>query len=178
MVNDLIYDVTEDGWVSTYKASAYWVSYHGGFIRRGLPGEALRLLTGHAPTRTDAVVLAAVLTASAVAAIIVLGLAITRAVPDALGKLVVGALVVTSPFSYSLLAQEIGRYDSIGWLTIAAVAAIALPVRRPVNGPAHSTTYATPWRPDSMYPQRRRTPSPYWASRQAKDCGSPSAFPH
>lgn len=116
---------TRKSFVSPYKASAYWVSYADGFVRRGLVGELLSLLTNGSPTRIHAVGLAAGLLVATTAALIFLIGRIARTVRHGDDRILVIAVMSASPFTFALLVHEIGRYDSIGILAMAALAALA-----------------------------------------------------
>lgn len=106
-----------------YNASAYWVSYRDGFVRRGLPGAVLDAVLGRPPGVLAATVVAVLLILLVLAALAALTIAAVRATPDAQDRVVVAALVLASPFTFTLAVINRGRYDAV---VVACVAVIVL----------------------------------------------------
>lgn len=99
--------------VGGYNASAYWVSYRDGFVKRGLPGAVLETVVGGPPGLLAASVFGAALIVLALAALALLVRVTVRAVPAPAHRLVGAALVIASPFTFALVVQNRGRYDLI-----------------------------------------------------------------
>ncbi|MCF7552078.1 hypothetical protein [Pseudonocardia sp. WMMC193] len=99
--------------VGGYNASAYWVSYRDGFVKRGLPGAVLETVVGGPPGLLAASVFGAALIVLALAALALLVRMTVRAVPAPAHRLVGAALVIASPFTFALVVQNRGRYDLI-----------------------------------------------------------------
>ena len=115
--------------MTPYVAPQYWLSYTQGFVRRALPGEVLRLLSGgHPPTYAAAKALGVGLSLAAVLAVGLLALLLARRVPERWAAWTVAAVVVVSPLGLSLYARDLGRSDAAGVLVLVALA--ALPWRR------------------------------------------------
>jgi hypothetical protein len=117
-----------DGFTGVYNASAYWVTYEQGFVRRGLIGSLAAALLGHPLDRTAATVLGVLIFVVGFAALVWL----TRAVVERAERpvrLLAGAVVAGSPFSFSLLVQTRGRYDSIlvACTVLVAISFLAAP---------------------------------------------------
>jgi len=125
VARDLLWADPSESFVSPYKASACWVTYADGFVRRGLPGEILKVLAGGTPTPTQATILAAGLVLAATSALVILVTSVARVVQRPDDRLFVIALVTVSPFTFSLLDKEIGRLESIGVVVMAVIAALA-----------------------------------------------------
>ena len=106
-----------------YNASAYWVSYRDGFVRRGLPGAVLEAVLGGPPDVAAATVVAVLLVLLVLAALVLLTIAAARAAPAPRDRAVVAALVLASPFTFTLAVINRGRYDAV---VVACVAAIVL----------------------------------------------------
>lgn len=104
-----------------YNASAYWVTYADGFVRRGLPGSVLAALLGHPPDLFAAILTGFVILALGCASLVWLTRMVVRELATGPDRLVVGAIVVASPFTFSLAIQNRGRYDA---LVVAAVVAV------------------------------------------------------
>ncbi len=117
------------GW---YNASAYWVSYRDGFVRRGLVGQVVETLLGGPPSLAAASVVGVLMVVLVAAALVVLTRMILAVVRDPRDRLLVAAVVVASPFTFSLAVQNRGRYDAVVVACLALVAVLA--VRR-----------STPW---------------------------------
>jgi hypothetical protein len=116
--------------VEPWQASQFWVTYRDGFVRRGLPGEVLSVVTGGSPTIAQMTAAATALLVAAGAAWAVLARAVWRvAAEDA--RAIAAALVVVSPFAFSLLVRDIGRYDTIGIIVFVMFAAVVLHSGRP-----------------------------------------------
>ncbi|GAA1879618.1 hypothetical protein GCM10009836_71230 [Pseudonocardia ailaonensis] len=110
-----------------YNASAYWVSYRDGFVRRGLPGAVLEAVLGRPPGVFAASVVAVLLVLLVLAALAALTVAAVRATPSPQDRVVVAALVLASPFTLTLAVINRGRYDAI---VVACVVAVVLLARR------------------------------------------------
>ena len=119
---------------SDYVASHWWLDYGHGFVRRGLPGQVLTWIVGGAPTADQVDVAAVAVTLVAVLALGFLTwspMASLSAplVPVSAPAVAVSALLLVSPFTFVMTAQEVGRYDAIG---IAALAVLVAVRGRPV----------------------------------------------
>lgn len=111
--------------LTPYVAPQYWLDYDGGFLRRALPGEVLRLLTGGDPPSYAIVKLVGVgLSVAAALAVILLGLLLAHRAPDGWTALTVVAAVVVAPLGLSLLARDLGRYDALGVLVLVTLTAV------------------------------------------------------
>jgi hypothetical protein len=116
--------------LTDYKASNYWLDYRFGFVRRGLPGEALGRVVGGSPTYRQVEVTAVGLSRAAALSILPMALRATRRAPRGLARAAATALLVLSPLSSSLLLHDIGRYDAVGVLTLALLAVAQPGLRR------------------------------------------------
>lgn len=115
--------------VPRWQASQFWVTYEHGFVRRGLPGQIASILTGGAPTSGAVTTLAVALVAMAASGFaVVTWLAVRMAASRPSGVLLV-ALLAASPFTFSLLAQDIGRYDTVGVAAAVVITVAALHLR-------------------------------------------------
>ena len=115
--------------MTPYVAPQYWLSYADGFVRRGLPGAALRAVAGGDPPGYDLVKAAAVgLAAASLVAILVLALLLARRTSDPLAAAAVVIAMVASPLGVSHLARDVGRTDALG--VVVLVSLVALPWRR------------------------------------------------
>ena len=111
--------------LTPYVAPQYWLDYDAGYVRRGLPGEVLRLLSsGRTPTYAAAEVFGVGLSLAAVLAMAVLALLLARQAPHRWSALALAAAVVVGPLGLPLLARDLGRYDAVGVLVLVALAAI------------------------------------------------------
>jgi hypothetical protein len=113
-----------DPTMTPYKAPQFWLGYEGGFVRRGLPGEVLGRLTG-SPTLQQANAVAAGLSLLGAAAVVPLALAAARGAPSGLRRLLAAVLLLASPLTLSLLLHDVGRFDAIGVVALAALACAA-----------------------------------------------------
>lgn len=121
----LIGEVVSGRPLTPYVAPQYWLDYDGGFVRRALPGEVLRLLTsGDSPSYAAVKLVGVGLSVAAALAVILLGLLLARRAPDRWTALTVGAAVVVAPLGLSLLARDLGRYDAIAVLVLVALSAV------------------------------------------------------
>jgi hypothetical protein len=111
----------------SYNASAFWVSYRDGFVRRGLPGAVIETVLGRPPDPTAAAVVAFLLVLLVLAALAALTTAAVQATPAARDRVVVAALVLSSPFTFTLAVINRGRYDAV---VVACVVVIVLLARR------------------------------------------------
>ena len=132
--------VRQGPFVSSSIASAYWVNYSDGFVRRGLPGTVLYAITGGHLTDRSATLFAAVLLAVACSAFVGITIIWVRRLPRADDRLFAAVLVLASPFTFSLAVRDVGRYDAICYATLVAIAALATwgrrsKIRRP-SGPS------------------------------------------
>lgn len=108
-----------------YNASAYWVSYRDGFVRRGLPGAVLEAVLGRPPGVLAAAVVAVLLILLVLAALAVLTIAAVRATAVAQDRVVVAALVLASPFTFTLAVINRGRYDAVVVACVAVIVVLA-----------------------------------------------------
>ncbi|MCE3554412.1 hypothetical protein LWC33_23515 [Pseudonocardia sp. RS11V-5] len=107
-------------------ASAYWVGYEDGFIRRGLVGAILATLLGGPPGPIAVTVLAVIVFAVACIALIWLTAATIRTVVRPGDGVFVAAVLIASPFTFALTVQNRGRYDSVAIAGLVVVAALSL----------------------------------------------------
>jgi hypothetical protein len=121
----LVGEVVSGRPLTPYVAPQYWLDYQGGFLRRALPGEVLRLLTpGPAPTYAAVKVVGVALSVAAVLAVGTLALLLARRAPDRWTGLAVAAVVLVGPLGLPLLARDLGRYDAVGVLVLVALTAV------------------------------------------------------
>ena len=134
----LVGEVTSGRPLTPYVAPQYWLDYDGGFLRRALPGEVLRLLSGGSTPSYAAVKLAGVaLSVAAVLAVVLLALLLARRTRTRWTAVTVAAVVVVGPLGLPLLARDLGRYDAVGVLVLVVLAAVPwsrLPVPLAVLG--------------------------------------------
>lgn len=114
------------GLVQSWSASQYWVTYRDGFIRRGLPGQVLAWLTNGTPTGTQMSAYATVLAGFGAVALGLLALLLGREASTRRGAFLVFTLIAVSPFTFSLIVRDLGRYDVIGFVGLVMVALIGL----------------------------------------------------
>ncbi len=115
--------------MTPYVAPSYWLGYQDGFVRRGLPGALLRILSGgQAPSLALVNAAAVGVTAAALAALLVLAVVVARPAGDRWTALGLAAGVVASPLTLSHTARDLGRPDAVG--VVVAVAVVALPWAR------------------------------------------------
>lgn len=117
--------VAPDRRINAYKAPQYWLDYRDGFVRRALPGAVLSALVGGVTTRRQVTMIGVGLSLTATAAVVPLAVQAARLAPDDVSSLLVGGTVVSSPLSVSLLLHDIGRFDAVGVLALAALASPA-----------------------------------------------------
>jgi hypothetical protein len=110
--------------VSDYKAPNYWLDYHLGFVRRGLPGELLRRVVGGPPTKRQVEAVAVGLSRAAALSVVPMAVRAGRHAPRGLPRAAATALLVLSPLSCSLLLHDTGRYDAVGVLALGLLAGI------------------------------------------------------
>ncbi len=120
----LVRTVTRPYPVETWQAGQFWLTYDNGFIRRGLPGQVLALVTGGYPAAWQITGAAVVLLVIGVGALAVLVVTVVRATAGPL-RPTVAALLVASPFTFSLVTQDLGRYDPIGFAALVVVGVAA-----------------------------------------------------
>ncbi len=128
-VLSLVSHLRHDEVVYRYQAPLYWLDYGDGFVRRGLPGEALSWF-GDPPSSGAATGLALGLSLAGIAAVGGLAARLARAAPTRLSTAAVVVVVVLSPFGVPLLARDLGRYDTVGLVAVVLLA--LLPGSRPL----------------------------------------------
>lgn len=111
------------------QASQFWVTYGDGFVRRGLLGEVLTVLAGGPPTAPMVYTAAVVLALAAIAGLTVIVAAVTGAAPTSRSRLLILAILVASPLTYSLLVKDLGRYDAVGVAVLGCLVALVHRVR-------------------------------------------------
>jgi hypothetical protein len=121
--SSLLYRTASDAVVPRWQASQYWLDYSGGFVRRGLPGELLAVVVGGVPSYLQMAILALAITVSAVAAVIALIAMVCRSIGSRAAEWAVGGVLMTSPFTVSLVVWDLGRYDGVGVIVLAVTAA-------------------------------------------------------
>jgi hypothetical protein len=112
-------------------APLYWLDYREGFVRRGLPGELLSLVSAGPPTFDVVLVTGLVLTVAGGVAVVALAWRLVRLADAPVTRVAAGVLVAASPFVVLLLPGSIGRYDAVGVVAGAAVALLPLARRLP-----------------------------------------------
>jgi hypothetical protein len=117
--------------IPSYVAPLYWLDYRAGFVRRGLPGELLSLVSGGPPGYGAVVFTALALTVAGGVAVVALAWRLVRLAPGMVARVGVGVLVVASPFVMLLLPGSVGRYDAVGVVAAAVVALLPLAGRLP-----------------------------------------------
>lgn len=121
----LIGEVASGRPLTPYVAPQYWLDYDGGFLRRALPAEALRLLTGgDAPSYAAVKLVGVGLSVAAVLSVVLLALLLARHAPDRWTALTVVAVVLVGPLGLPLLARDLGRYDAIGIVVLVTLTAL------------------------------------------------------
>ena len=120
--------------LTDYKAVNYWLGYRFGFVRRGLPGEILRRVVGGPPTYRHVAVTAVGLSRAAVLSVVPMALQAARRAPRGQPRVAAAGLLLLSPLTCSLLRHDVGRYDAVGVLVLALLAA-ARPVWRRLRLP-------------------------------------------
>lgn len=132
-VRAVIYMVPRHSIVDEYIGPLYFVDYSDGFIRRGLPGEVMRLLTGgHGRTSTE--VAGWALTLLAALAVVAIALQAARRRRDPYSRCLVATLALLTPLSVTTILRDPGRYDAVGivflglllWVTRHQLSAVAL----------------------------------------------------
>jgi hypothetical protein len=108
--------------VTAYKAPQYWLDYSSGFVRRGFPGHVLRRVTGGAPTLAQVNVTGSALSVAAALSLVPLACATASHSAHELEALLLLAVLLTSPLSVSLLLHDRGRFDTVGVLSLSALA--------------------------------------------------------
>lgn len=104
-----------------WQAGLFWVDYGNGFVRRGLPGELLSRAVGHPPTAAQVTGAGLVLSGAAIAGLLVLAAVLARRARSPGARLVVFTVVVTSPFTLTLVAWDPGRYDDVGVVVLVGL---------------------------------------------------------
>jgi hypothetical protein len=118
--------LVSDTFAGWYNASAYWVSYRDGFVRRGFVGTVLEAVLGRPPGLVAASAVGVLLVLLVGAALVMLTGMTLRVVPVSRDRLVVAAAVIASPFTFSLVVQNRGRYDAVVVACLVLVALLGL----------------------------------------------------
>ena len=115
--------------MTPYVAPQYWLGHDDGFVRRGLPGAALRaLFGGRPPTLALANAAAVGLTVAALLALLVLAVVLARRAGDRWATAALAAAVVATPLGLSHTARDLGRPDALG--VLVAVVLVTVPWAR------------------------------------------------
>lgn len=115
--------------MTPYVAPLWWLGFTDGFVRRGLPGALLRLLSGGRPPSLALADAAGVgLTVAAVAALVVLAVTLARRAPDRWTAAAVAVAVLVTPLGVSQTARDLGRPDALG--VLVAVVLVTAPWAR------------------------------------------------
>jgi hypothetical protein len=101
-----------NNFTGVYNASAYWVTYEDGFVRRGLIGSVAAAVLGHPLDHPGATTLGVLIFVAGLLAFGWLAKIVVSAVERPV-RLFAGTVVLASPFTFSLLVQTRGRYDSV-----------------------------------------------------------------
>lgn len=121
-VHDVVRRLAHQPAIPIYQAPQYWLDYRNGFVRRGLPGEVLSLLSSGVPSGTLVTVAGVLLSAGAAVAVLVLAFRLAAGPLSRGRRALVVALVFASPLTLSLLVWDLGRYDAIGVLAMVGIA--------------------------------------------------------
>ncbi len=111
--------------VGEWQASQLFISYEYGFVRRGLPGEILALLTDRNPGASAVASAAVLLTFAALLAWSFLGFVVLKRISAGWPRLLATATLVTSPFTVSLAIIDIGRYDAVALVVMAVLVGVS-----------------------------------------------------
>jgi hypothetical protein len=111
--------------VGEWQASQLLISYEYGFVRRGLPGEILALLTDRIPGPGGVTIAAVSLASAALLAWVFLGSVVLRRIRAGWTRLLAAAALVASPFTVSLAIIDIGRYDAVGLVALAVLVGVS-----------------------------------------------------
>jgi hypothetical protein len=111
--------------VGEWQASQLFISYEYGFVRRGLPGEVLALLTDRNPGSGAVATTAVVLAFAALLAWSFLGLVVLKRITAGWPRMLAAATLVASPFTVSLAVLDIGRYDAVGLVALAVLVGVS-----------------------------------------------------
>jgi len=103
----------------TWPGPQFLFNYDEGFIRRGLPGQVLQLL-GFDQSLAAIRILALLITLLGIASLIYIATLLSRRTSDPLTKLGIFVLVAASPFTISMMARDVGRFDAFGAVALAA----------------------------------------------------------
>jgi hypothetical protein len=127
---------------ASWNVSNYFVSYSGGFVRRGLPGAAFSLFA--TPNKSSAFTMFWVLTALSYAGVLGSAFVITRVVARSRYRPFVWLIVLISPFALNALAASkdnayLGRYDAISAVSMLALVFVGRRVSHPVVAVAAMT---------------------------------------
>ena len=136
--------------VTHYKAPGFWLDYRSGFVRRGLPGDALRRLLGGSPTFDQIQRTGLGLSRAAALSIVPMAVEAAQRAPGRLPRVLAAALLLFSPLTCTLLLHDVGRYDAVGVLVLALLSAgrsawlgLPLPVSAVLLGTAVSVAVAS-----------------------------------
>lgn len=136
--------------VTHYKAPGFWLDYRSGFVRRGLPGEVLRRLTGGSPTFDQVQRTGLGLSRAAALSVVPMAVEAAQRAPGRVPRVVAAALLLSSPLTCTLLLHDVGRYDAVGVLVLALLSAarsawlgLPLPVSAVLLGTAVSVAVAS-----------------------------------
>ena len=116
----------------TWNVSNYFVSYSGGFVRRGLPGAAFNLFA--TPNKSSAFTMFWVLTALSYIGVLSAAFVVTRAVARKRYLPFVWLIALISPFALNALAANednayLGRYDGICAMAMVALVLVGWTIR-------------------------------------------------
>ena len=130
--------VTEHSISDSWVGPGYFVDYSGGFVRRGLPGEAIRLVWGHSQLSSE--VVGWTLTRLTVLAVAAIALQAADAALSTTARCLSALLVVVSPLSITTILRDPGRYDGLGVIVMALLLG---PARRQGISPRYVAWAAT-----------------------------------
>jgi hypothetical protein len=116
----------------TWNVSNYFVSYSGGFVRRGLPGAAFSLFA--TPNKSSSFTMFWVLTALSYVGVLASAFVVTRVVARKRYLPFVWLIALISPFALNALAANednayLGRYDGICALAMVALVLVGWTIR-------------------------------------------------
>ncbi len=106
----------------------YYLDYSDGFVRRGLPGELLRLTWGASPVSVEVVGWG--LSLAAVPALVFVAMRIGSLASRPGARLAASTLVLIAPLGITTIIRDPGRGDCVGMIAMAAMLLVATK-RRP-----------------------------------------------
>lgn len=113
--------------VSEYISPQYWLTYEEGFSRRALPGQVVSWLSGGSVPYDAMRIAALALSLAAVVATLSVAAALAvRSGTERPRSWLVFAVAVSSPLTAVLFVRDVGRYDSVGAIVLAALVALAV----------------------------------------------------